>query len=77
MRFKFGRCILGNAIAKELGVVHIGPRPVSSVTVVIKSRVTLPTSSKLNTLKLKLHVDPNIPPVATKVKEFLLHLKTK
>ena len=48
---KCGRCILGNVTTKELGVVHIDPRPVPSVAVVIKSRVTLPTISKLNTLK--------------------------
>ena len=51
---KCGHCILGNTTPKELGVLHIAPKasPTGrSCNEVMKSRVTLPTSSKLITLK--------------------------
>jgi len=75
---KCGHCILGNATAKELGVLHIGPKasPIGGSCNEVKSNFAdqLKTQypkvftgvGKLKDFELKLHVDPNVQPVVQK-----------
>ena len=86
---KCGRCILGNATAKELGVLHIGPKasPIGGSCNEVKSDFTDQLKAqypkvftgvgKLKDFELKLHVDPNVPPVAQKVRRVPFALRDK
>ena len=86
---KCGRCILGNATAKELGVLHIGPKasPIGGSCNEVKSdfanqlKVQYPKVftgvGKLKDFELKLHVDPNVPPVAQKLRRVPFALRDK
>ena len=86
---KCGRCILGNATAKELGVLHIGPKasPIGGSCTEVKSdfanqlKVQYPKVftgvGKLKDFELKLHVDPNVPPVAQKLRRVPFALRDK
>ena len=84
-----GRCILGNATAKELGVLHIGPKasPISGSCNEVKSdfadqlKAQYPKVftgvGKLKDFELKLRVDPNVPPVAQKLRRVPFALRDK
>ena len=86
---KCGRCILGNATAKELGVLHIGPKatPIGGSCNEVKSdfadqlKAQYPKVftgvGKLKDFELKLHVDPNVPPVAEKLRRVPFALRDK
>ena len=75
---KCGRCVLGNATAKELGVLHIGPKasPIGGSCNEVRSDFANQLKAqypkvftgvgKLKDFELKLHVYPNVPPVAQK-----------
>ena len=77
---KCGRCILGNVIARELGVLHIRPKAsfVGGNCNEVKSdfadqlKAQYPEASmglgKLKDFELKLHVNPDVPPVAQKLR---------
>ena len=86
---KCGRCILGNTTAKELGVLHIGLKasPIGGSCNEVKSdfanqlkaqypRVVTGVG-KLKDFELKLHVDPNVPPVAQKLRRVPFALRAK
>ena len=86
---KYGRCILGNATAKELGVLHIGPKasPIGGSCNEVKSdfadqlKAQYPKVfmgvGKLKDFELKLHVDPNVPLVAQKLRRVPFALRDK
>ena len=86
---KCGRFILGNTTAKELDVLHIGPKdsPIGGSCNEVKSDFANQLKAqypkvftgvgKLKDFELKLHVDPNVLPVAQKLSEFLSHFKPK
>ena len=86
---KCGRCILGSATAKELGVLHIGPKasPIGGSCNEVKSdfadqlKAQYPKVftgvGKLKDFELKLHVDPNVPPVAQKLRQVPFALRDK
>jgi len=77
---KCGRCILGNMKAKELGVLHMGPKasPIGGSCNEVKSDFANQLKAqyhnvftgvgKLKEFELKLHVDPNVLPVAQKLR---------
>ena len=74
---KEGYCILGNVTEQELGVLHIGPRvgPGGDKCNEIKSDFAESLKAQypkvfigIGKLKLKLHVWPNVPPWAQKVR---------
>lgn len=83
--------ILGNDTVKELGVLHIGPKasPIGGSCNEVKSdfadqlKAQYPKVftgvGKLKDFELKLHVDPNVPPVAQKLRQvpFVLRDKVK
>ena len=82
-------CILGNATAKELGVLHIGPKasPIGGSCNEVKSyfanqlKAQYPKGftgvGKLKDFELKLHVDPNVLPVAQTLRRVPLALRDK
>ena len=85
---KKGRCLIGSQSATQLGILHIGlsPRPttVSSTYNVIqvdelKSQYpdVFQGIGKLKDYQLKLHVDPQIEPVAQKVRRIPFSLREK
>ena len=86
---KCGRCILGNGTAKELGVLHIGPKAslICGSCTEVKSdfadqlKAQYPKVftgvGKLKDFELKLHVDPNVPPVAQKLRRVPFALRDK
>ena len=85
---KHGRCILGNATARALGVLHVGPNtaPVTDCNalqddIVGELKAKYPKVfegvGKLKDFKLKLHVDPNVPPVAQKLRRVPFALRDK
>ena len=86
---KCGRCILGNATAKELGVLHIGPKasPIGGSCNEVRSDFANQLKAqypkvftgvgKLKDFELKLHVDPNVPPVAQELRRVPFALRDK
>ena len=86
---KCGRCILGNTTAKELGVLHIGPKasPIGGSCNEVKSDFANQLKAqypkvftgvgKLKDFELKLHVDPNVPTVAQKLRRVPFALRAK
>ena len=75
-----GRCILGNVTARELGVLHIEP-PVAprgtscnevqgDIADQLKAKYpkVFEGIGKLRDFQLKLHANPNVPPVAQKLR---------
>jgi len=83
------RCILGNTTAKELGVLHIGPKasPIGGSCNEVKSDFANQLKAqypkvftgvgKLKDFELKLHVDPNVSPVAQKLRRVPFALRAK
>ena len=84
-----GRCILGNVTARELGVLHIGP-PVAprgtscnevqgDIAGQLKAKYpkVFEGIGKLSDFQLKLHVNPNVPPVAQKLRRVPFALREK
>ena len=86
---KCGHCIPGNTTAKELGVLHIGPKasPIGGSCNEVKSDFANQLKAqyskvftgvgKLKNFELKLHVDPNVPPVAQKLRRVPFALQAK
>ena len=86
---KCGRCILGNVTARELGVLHIGPKAsfVGGNCNEVKSdfadqlKAQYPQAfmgvGKLKDFELKLHVNPDVPPVAQKLRRVPFALRDK